>query len=209
MVADIARLGALFLFAAIIPAWTAQAHLLDKLTQTQAVIISLVGGAGIGAAINAFSGGLWTVFAYGRPLREVIQRRPAAGLRADMAKHHPEILALASAITDDQSLSQELTTSYTFHGRAPGPLLEWARRRHARFRDALDSAFALLLGLAVSLPLFPDWTLTRLALTVVVMLGLAALVFGAFEQRRQAEAMELLWHRMGDPVDAVSLLGQR
>jgi hypothetical protein len=53
---------------------------------------------------------------------------------------------------------------------------------------------------------FPDWGWSRIGLSAVVLLGAASLVFGAFEQRKQAEAMELLWHRMGDPPDAASLL---
>jgi hypothetical protein len=209
VISDITRLGVMFLLAAVVPIWLVQPDVFERLTQTQAGIVGLVGGAGAGAAVYTIGESIWQLFfAHGRPGVRSLSGRPSSGLRAQMAAHHPEVVEAAAKITDDQGLVQELATSYTFHGRAPATLVEWARRRHARFRSALNEALALVLGLALSAFASPAWNEARSALTIALAAGAVILIRGAFEQRRQAEAMELLWHHMGDPMNADALLAK-
>ena len=196
MAMDSAALGAVFFVSLALSAWSGDSAALDRLNASQATFAGALLSFGVGATISLLGNSVWNVvFPYeADEVRVGPLSRPARGTRSTWAgQHATEAYAAATELGAGPREAASLATSLVLYSEAPDRLLEWIRRRHASFSNALNATLALILGAVVSLALTSDATLGRVLVWLVELLVAFITIRAGRRQRREAEEMERLW----------------
>jgi hypothetical protein len=223
---EAATLGALFLLAAIGPAFLAGG--LDHATLAEndpwRVVIGIIGAVGIGALLRLTGRAVWeTVLPYSpqgglrrfwtrvRDFRAEIARDPSRQDFWDLASPTntgatPFISAsgapaLVAPTNNEPPWSYGhrvvIAAEYFLYSRAPDGLLQWIRRRYERFVDAISAAVAILLGVTFGVLGIPNQDVPRMVFFDGVLVLVAAFTFAyANENRRLAQQMETYWYNL-------------